>query len=227
MKADAAAGGRAMNAASWVDDGEKYALIALHIKFDDPLPLQEMTPHHWAFTNQRFELPALWRASLGTLRTREIENSNLFLLSKMQSRLPEIAYTETDGLKHHVGHFYAGLLLASPSAPVHGPIMLTGYRQHGEIAVGTQHDYEPAIQSMVLRYPPVTLAELQLAAKIASQIAAIEAEISGGTSYWRFFRVLHLYVHSRTIRDNMERLHQYCRCIDGLIVPDIAKTRKQ
>jgi hypothetical protein len=61
--------------------------------------------------------------------------------------------------------------------------MLTGYRQHGEIAVCTQHDYEPAIQGMVRRYPPVTLADLQLAAKIASQIAAIEAEMAAGTSY--------------------------------------------
>ena len=44
---------------------------------------------------------------------------------------------------------------------------------------------------MVRPYPPVTLADLQLAAKIASQIAAIEAEpLNGG--HWRLFRVFHL-----------------------------------
>jgi hypothetical protein len=105
--------------------------------------------------------------------------------------------------------------------------MLAGYRRHGEIIVRTQDDYDPAIASMVRHYPPVTLAELQLAAKLASQIAAIEAEISSGASYWRFFRVLKLYLEARTIIDNMERLHQYCRCIDGLIVPDVSKTRRQ
>jgi cell pole-organizing protein PopZ len=26
-----------------------------------------------------------------------------------------------------------------------------------------------------------------------------------------------LYLETRTIRDNMDRLHQYCRCIEGLI----------
>ena len=25
----------------------------------------------------------------------------------------------------------------------------------------------------------------------------------------------------------MDRLHQYCRCIDGLIVPDVGKTKRQ
>ena len=66
-------------------------------------------------------------------------------------------------------------------------------------------------------YPPVTLADLQLAAKLAEQIAALEvAPLNGG--HWRLFRVFHLYLEARAIRDNMDRLHQYCRCIDGLIV---------
>jgi hypothetical protein len=58
-----------------------------------------------------------------------------------------------------------------------------------------------------------------MAAKIASQIAAIEtASLADG--HWRLFRVLHLYLETRTIRDNMDRLHQYCRCIEGLIVSE-------
>jgi hypothetical protein len=30
------------NSASWIDDGEKYAVIALAEKLDDPVPLQQM-----------------------------------------------------------------------------------------------------------------------------------------------------------------------------------------
>jgi hypothetical protein len=65
-----------------------------------------------------------------------------------------------------------------------------------------------------------------LAAKIASQIAALEATRFNGGS-WRLFRVLHLYFEARAIRDNMDRLHQYCRCIDGLIVSAQGEARKQ
>lgn len=207
------------NLASWIDDGQKYALIALSVKLDDPVPLQEMMPNHWVFTDARFDMPPQWREWLGTIRTAEVENSNLFLLSKMQSQVPEVGDAETAELKRHVGHFYAGLLLASPFAPAHKPVMLTGYRHQGEINVRSQDDYDPAIPSMVRRHPPVTLAELQMAAKIASQIAAVETA-SQAVGHWRLFRILHLYLETRTIRDNMDRLHQYCRCIEGLIVSE-------
>jgi hypothetical protein len=214
------------NSASWIDDGQKYAVIALGVKLDDPVPLQEMTPHHWAFADARFDMPTHWREWLGTIRTKEVEGSDLFLLSKMRSQAPEVVDAETAKLKRHAGHFYAGLLLASPFAPAHKPVMLAGYRQNGEINVRSQDDYEPAIPSMVRHYPAVTLAELQLAAKIASQIAALEtAPLNGG--HWRLFRVFHLYLEARLIRDNMDRLHQYCRCVDGLIVSKQGEAKKQ
>lgn len=213
-------GGR--NSASWIDDGEKYAVIALSVSLNDPISLQEMTPNHWAFGNERFDMPPHWREWLGTIRTEEVESSNLFLLSKVRSKSPNILDGETVELKRHAGLFYSGLLLASPFAPAHRPVMHSGSRRDGEIDVRSQDDYEPAIASMVRHYPPVTFADLQLAAKIAT----IEtASLSCG--HWRLFRTLHLYFEARTIRDNMDRLHQYCRCIEGLIVPDIGKTKKR
>jgi hypothetical protein len=96
------------------------------VKLDDPVPLQEMTPHHWTFADARFDVPAHWREWLGTIRTEEVEDSNLFLLSKMRSQAPEIVDAETVVLKRRAGHFYAGLLLASPFAPAHRPVMLVG-----------------------------------------------------------------------------------------------------
>jgi hypothetical protein len=57
--------------------------------------------------------------------------------------------------------------------------MLVGYRRDGETNVRSQSDYDPAIPSMVRHYSPVTLAELQLAAEIATQIAVIRAQRAG------------------------------------------------
>jgi hypothetical protein len=217
---------RQQNSASWIDDGEKYAVIALRVKLDDAVPLQKMTPHHWAFADTRFDMPAHWREWLGTVRTEEIEHSNLFLLSKMRSQAPQIVDGETIEVKRHAGQFYAGLLLASPFVPAHKPVMLAGYCQNGEINVRSQDNYEPAIPSMVRHYPSLTLGEVQLAAKIGSQIAAVATTpLNGG--HWRLFRILHLYLEARTIRDNMDRLHQYCRCIDGLLVSKQGEARKQ
>jgi hypothetical protein len=214
------------NSASWIGDGEKYALIALAVSLDDTVPLQRMTPNHWAFADNRFNMPPHWREWLGTIRTEEVEGSNLFLLCKAASQTPGVYDAENTELKRRAGHFYSGLLLASSFAPAHSPVMLSGSRRDGEIGVRSQDNFEPAIPSMVRHYPPVTFTDLQLAAKLAEKIGVMEtAPLSGGP--WRLFRIFHLYLKTRTMCDNMDRLHQYCRCIDGLIVPDIGKTRNQ
>jgi hypothetical protein len=36
---------------------------------------------------------------------------------------------------------------------------------------------------------------------------------------------LHIYVEARSTPDILDRLHQYARCIDGLILPDAGKSR--
>ena len=44
---------------------------------------------------------------------------------------------------------------------------------------------------------------------------------------WRLNRTLHIYIATRATRDVLDRIHQYCRCIDGLILPAIGKTKQQ
>jgi hypothetical protein len=48
-----------------------------------------------------------------------------------------------------------------------------------------------------------------------------------GSNRWRLNRVLYLYAQTRTEQDNLERIHQYARCIDGLILCDPGKSANQ
>jgi hypothetical protein len=130
------------NSAFWIDDGDKYAVIVLAVKLDDPVPLRHMTPHHWVFADERFVMPPHWREWLGTIHTEEVEGSNLFLLSKTPSQTPDILDGENAELKRRAGRFYGGLLLASPFAPAHNPVMLSGSHRNGEIEVRSQDNYE-------------------------------------------------------------------------------------
>lgn len=69
-------------------------------------------------------------------------------------------------------------------------------------------------------------AEIERAARLAGSLNSLNsAPLSGG--HWRLFRTLALYVEARTISDNLERLHQYCRCIEGLILPRAGDTKRQ
>jgi hypothetical protein len=75
-------------------------------------------------------------------------------------------------------------------------------------------------------YPSVLAKDIRLAAQLAGKIDARGvAPINGG--HWRFFRTLFIYTEARAIADILDRIHQYCRCIDGLILPDVGKTKAQ
>jgi hypothetical protein len=46
------------NSASGVSERPKKHGDRPELELDDPVPLQEMTPHHWAFADARFDMLA-------------------------------------------------------------------------------------------------------------------------------------------------------------------------
>jgi hypothetical protein len=214
------------NPATWIDDDEKYALVGLSAKVEEYIPFKEITSGLWVLVDTTFNIPPHWRDWLGSIRAGEVQNSNLFLLSKLPSLSPDVLDGENEKLKQRVWHFYVGLLLASTFAPAHKPVMLTGSRRDGEVDVRQQQDLDCPIPSLVWGYPPILAKDIQLAAELAGKIDALgTAPLTGG--HWRFFRTLSLYTEARTIADILDRIHQYCRCIDGLILPESGKTKGQ
>jgi hypothetical protein len=150
----------------------------------------------------------------------------LLLISKLLSSQPGVLDNENQRLQQRVSNFYVGLLLASTFAPAHRPVMLTGSRRDGEVDIRQQYDFQCPIPCIFRPYPPIVSADIQLAAQLAGQIEALgTAPINGG--HWRLFQTLSIYSETRTVQEILDRLHQYARCIDGLILPDAGKTKQQ
>ncbi len=150
----------------------------------------------------------------------------MFLVSKLASATPGVLDGENESLKRRVWHFYVGLLLSAMFSPSHKPVMLTGERQDGEIDIRQQSDLELPAPQVFRRYPPVVTGDIQSAAQLGQKLGAMDPEtVPGGL--WRFYRVLNLYVETRAIEHVVDRIHQYCRCIDGLILSAIGKTKRQ
>lgn len=210
----------------WVVDGEKYALIGLEIKLEGAWPPEKIAPGLWVLTDTTFDVPAQWREWLGSIRTNEVAGSNLFLVSKLASATPDILDAENQSLQQRVWHFYVGLLLSAMFSPSHKPVMLTGARRDGVIDIRQQKDLELPAPQVFRPYPPVVAGDILLAAQLGQKLdAMLPVTVPGGL--WRFFRTLHIYVETRAISELLDRIHQYCRCIDGLILPDIGKTKQQ
>jgi hypothetical protein len=103
---------------------------------------------------------------------------------------------------------------------------LTGARVDGEIEIRQHTVLDPPVRSLVHLYPPVTPEHIAEAARLGEQLCAISFAESPG-SYWRLFRTLRVYMEARTRDEVIDRIHQYCRCIDGLINSEPGKSKRQ
>jgi hypothetical protein len=104
-------------------------------------------------------------------------------------------------------------------------VLLTGSRRDGEIGIRSQSDFETPIPHAIRNYPSLLKSEIEEAARLARRAGSGRRDTS--RSHWRFCRALTRYVETRSLRDDMERLHQYCRCIEGLIMAEPGKALKQ
>ena len=210
----------------WIADGEKYALVGLEVKLEGAPPPEQVAPNLWVLTATTFDVPSEWQEWLGSIRADEVASSNLFLISKLASAAPDVLDGENQSLQKRVWHFYVGLLLSVMFSPSHKPVMLTGARRDGSTGIRQHMDLELPAPQVYRPYPPVFTNHIQLAVELAQELDTMLPEtVPGGL--WRFFRTLHIYVETRAMEEILDRIRQYCRCIDGLILPAIGKTRQQ
>ena len=71
-----------MTKTGWISDGEKYALVAISAKLDEAIEQGQIAPNLWVLADQKFDLPSHWHDWLGSLRAEQVQDCNLFLLSK-------------------------------------------------------------------------------------------------------------------------------------------------
>jgi hypothetical protein len=212
-----------MSLKDWVDDGEKYALVGLSVKTADDFPHGKIAPHLWVLSQSRLEFPEEWTEWLGSIRAEDVADSNLLLLSKQPSQQPDVLDGENKRLQRLVSLFYVGLLLSSTFATSHKPVLLTGARRGDEMGIRQAGDFEAPVPCEFRPYPEISARELEDGARLGLKIQEMEQT----RGRWRFFRVLQLYQETRAVPDLLERIHQYARCIDGLILPDPGRTKQQ
>jgi hypothetical protein len=209
-----------------IGSGEKYALIGLSVKLEKDIGTKQLSETVWCVSGQAFPLEDVWKGWLGSIRTEDVQESNFFFLAKAHSTKPEVLDEENQILMKAVWDFYRGLLLASTFAPAHKPIFLTGARTKSGIDVRQVQDIEQSVPSVSCPYPVIIETDIALASKLGSQLADLShANVPGGK--WRFWRTLDLYFDTRAKTDLVERLHQYARCVDGLILPTVGESKRQ
>jgi hypothetical protein len=212
---------------NWIVDREKYALLGLSVKLTDPNVFKlDLSPNFRIIGASGFGIPEEWREWLGSIRVKQVEACDLFVAAKVTSATPDILDGENTQLTNRVWSFYCGLLLSSTFATAHKPVIFTGSCRDGAIGLRQQQDLDVPVPNDFRPYPDVTVGNFKQAAAIAERLERLSATRQG-SNRWRLNRVLHLYMQTRTEHDLLERIHQYARCIDGLILCDPGKSLKQ
>jgi hypothetical protein len=75
-----------MSRAAWINDGEKYALVGLSVKTEGDIPSGQVSVNLLTLVDTSFVMPSHWREWLGSIRSDEVADCNLFLLSKQAIR---------------------------------------------------------------------------------------------------------------------------------------------
>jgi len=210
----------------WIRDGQKYALITLGVNVSPDIPTGAITENLSLLTSNALQFPQDWRAWLGSIRVEQLETSNLFIVSVRDSRTPAILDGENDVLRDHVWKFYCGLILASHFTPAEEPALFTGACRNGEIDIRSVANLDLPAPRLFHSYPEIVRQEIVLAGQLGENLIELEqAHIAGGR--WRLFHALDIYIKARSRTDILDRIHQYCRCIDGLILPEPGRTKQQ
>ena len=204
---------------------DKYSALCLSLNLDDTVHSAAVDDIQ-VLAGTPIPLDDHWKSWLGTIASDEVASSDLLLVAKIASKAPGVLDGESQALAHVANTTFSGLLLAGRWAPAHKPIMVTGAREGDEVSVRQHSSFDPPIPCLARPYPAVSMPQIADGIRLGAAIRAIPAaKLNGG--HWRLLRTLHIYITARANHDLIERVHQYARCIDGLILPAISQTKAQ
>lgn len=204
---------------------QKFSFVALSVNVDHKLP--ENMPFHqrlWATRKLPVALDEDWKKWIGSIRAERIaEDCNLFLCAAMDSAEPGVLDHENKELDSAVMRLFDGLMLTGNVNTTATPIMLGGAYQHDGLTVRSISDLRRPMIPGGVDYDDVTADMVALAWRHAMGRIGFEKT----TTYDRIARVLFIFDNAVVTQSVHERLHQFCRCIEGLILPNVGKTEKQ
>jgi hypothetical protein len=208
-----------------IRQGEKYGLIAIpkaSIKSSFPDKV-EITSQLWVTTVLPSDLDQDWRSWIGSIKSELLENSKIFLIAKGPSLNPDILNGENSQYLNLVESFYWGLLLTDFFKTGGTPIRLTGAYISSGVDIR-----QFALLDTVYTTPgtPVISIDEERIKQAADLVRTIEffRKLHKST---RFSKIMHSFLIG-LLADSVEnRLHQFVRCIEGFIYPDIGETTHQ
>ncbi len=160
-----------------------------------------------------------WRDALGTVKSEQLEDANVVLLTITPSDTPYENGGANRPLLNRVQYLHWAITLAAGVSSYESAILLTGGRgAEGPRVrfVGNAQEIYPTGDHLA---PAVTLADLHLASTITHAIEAIHQGATLFGPYWRILSGFDAFLSGlRSPRFHI-RLHQFVRAIEAFLPP--------
>ncbi len=181
----------------------------------------EFAPRVWASKG----LPVIpgehWERWLGELSFQSLRDSLVLTVTCPQ---PERGHVVDEGLKRKLDYLTFGILLQGVPR-CRESFLISGANESGEADARQFSRARVFYPSWKLRRLVVGRAELDCAVRLAASLESINRE---GQDWRRLRRAVDSLMKGSTepkLQD--DRLHQFVRCMEGLILPDQGSTRSQ
>lgn len=206
-------------------EGEKFAVLAIQnvystIPEDGPLRLQDGT---WVHTRLPLEIAPRWREWMGTLRLERLQNSNVILFRSESSTNPQILDGQHQQLGKHLSVMFYTLQL-SGVLEYEGARLLLGSFCEGDSQVRQMSELTFFMPTRGCTRTPLTTERLEQAARFRQVLADME---SLRPQFERVVRGINVLMDGLKQTYAQERIHQFVRSLEALILPEVGATKKQ
>jgi hypothetical protein len=212
-----------MDAPQIIRAGDKFALMAASTEICDlgPSPIQ-VDDELWVSGHSVVSFSGDWQEWIGSVRTERLQDANLVVTARRASIAPSVLDDENLKLGLLVDRYFRGLLLAARFSS-EGIIRLTGANIESSPEVREVGDV-PALPLLPgLFHENISIPQLRNAAALGSAMA----QMATTGSFPRFFRIVRIFGDSRSNSDALEQIHQFSRCVEGLIIPGPGESGKR
>ena len=209
-----------------IKPGEKYALVVIpETIVDQNLPSQgQLTDDLWFSREPPLDLSKKWVEWIGVVRADRVKKASLFLISKGPSSDPNTLDAENEYYRRRIGSLYWSLILSGFIYCSISPFSILGALRADNLDIvrSVGEFSQPHVISW-MDQERIDLRRLQCAARYAATIP----DFQGSNRFDRFGRIMRAFYYGIISHDPSDILHQFVRCVEGFIYPDIGKSKKQ
>ena len=193
-----------------LEEGEEFAVLCLKNA------ATKLRPHESSvlpdglvlYGSLPFVLSDSWHKSLGELRAEQLKRSTVVVLGRNNS----------DATAHYLNVLFGSLWLVA-SLEYEGATLLTGQVIHGELVIKTMTDMNDLRPTRGTAREELTVSHITRVLPVVSVIDALKES--------RFQRGLQVLMDGLEEFHGQERLHQFVRSLEALILPEKGATARQ